>query len=234
MPLIFQYSLSRSPTTARRSRRTRGRRRRPVRLDLGQQPARAEADRPRGVGVDLVAVLRPTAGTWARGGCGPTPRRRSARGRSCSACRTRSTSGMKFEMSELPPGLVWKWKMRSCFSQASKHSSAIASVSSSHVPGVGVAAEQERRLQRHHARLAGELQRLARHLRVARQERDPDRGQDAVVGRRRVHDDVVEVEGDLVHRDAVVGHRERALDLELVHVVLHELGGRCGSRRPSA
>src|SRR4051812_41277091 len=28
-------------------------------LDLGQQPARAEADRPRGVGVDLVAVLHP-------------------------------------------------------------------------------------------------------------------------------------------------------------------------------
>src|SRR5262245_46286711 len=28
-------------------------------LDLGQQPARAEPDRPRGVGVDLVAVADP-------------------------------------------------------------------------------------------------------------------------------------------------------------------------------
>ena len=49
-----------------------------------------------------------------------------------------STSGMKLLMSELPPGLVWKWKIRSCFSHASKHSSASASVSSSHVPGSGL------------------------------------------------------------------------------------------------
>ena len=41
-------------------------------------------------------------------------------------------------MSELPPGLVWKWKTRSCFSQASKHSSASALVSSSHDPGSGL------------------------------------------------------------------------------------------------
>ncbi len=137
-----------------------------------------------------------------------------------------STSGMKFEMSELPPGLVWKWKIRSCFSQTSKHSSAIARVSSSHVPGSGLPPSRKVVFSADDARLGRELQRLARHLRVARQERDPDRGEDAVVGRRRLHHDVVEVERDLVHRDAVVRHRERALDLELVHVVLHELGRR--------
>ena len=41
-------------------------------------------------------------------------------------------------MSELPPGLVWKWKTKSCFSHASKHLSAISCVSSSHVPGSGL------------------------------------------------------------------------------------------------
>ena len=41
-------------------------------------------------------------------------------------------------MSEFPPGLVWKWKMRSCCSQTSKHSSAIARVSSSHEFGSGL------------------------------------------------------------------------------------------------
>ena len=41
-------------------------------------------------------------------------------------------------MSELPPGLVWKWNIRSCFSQTSKHSSASARVSSSHVFGSGL------------------------------------------------------------------------------------------------
>jgi hypothetical protein len=45
---------------------------------------------------------------------------------------------MKFVMSELPPGLVWKWKIRSWRSQASKHSSASARVSSSHVFGSGL------------------------------------------------------------------------------------------------
>ena len=41
-------------------------------------------------------------------------------------------------MSQLPPGHVWKWKMKSCFSPASKHTSASALVSSSHAPGSGL------------------------------------------------------------------------------------------------
>src|SRR5919201_2990702 len=45
---------------------------------------------------------------------------------------------MKFEMSELPPGDVWKWKIRSCCSQTSKHSSASARVSSSQLLGSGL------------------------------------------------------------------------------------------------
>ena len=126
-------------------------------------------------------------------------------------------------MSELPPGLVWKWNIRSCFSQTSKHSSASARVSSSHVPGSGLPPSRNVVFSATTRDSRGELERLARHLGVARQERDPDRGQDAVVRRRRVHHDVVEVERELVDRHAVVGHRERPLDLELVHVVLDEL-----------
>src|ERR1044072_491282 len=49
-----------------------------------------------------------------------------------------STSGTELPKLELPPGLVWKWKTRSCCSQTSKHSSAIAVVSSSQVLGSGL------------------------------------------------------------------------------------------------
>src|SRR5207302_354420 len=41
--------------------------------------------------------------------------------------------------------------------------------------------------------------------------------------RGRVHHHVVEVERDLVHGHAVVRHRQRSLDVELVQVVLDEL-----------
>ena len=58
MPLIFQYSLMKSDHGSSEPKKTRSPPT-PVLLDLGQQPARAEADRPGGVGVDLVAVLHP-------------------------------------------------------------------------------------------------------------------------------------------------------------------------------
>ena len=41
-------------------------------------------------------------------------------------------------MSDVPPGLVWKWNIRSWRSQTSKHSSASARVSSSQEPGSGL------------------------------------------------------------------------------------------------
>ena len=41
-------------------------------------------------------------------------------------------------MSELPPGLVWKWKTRSCSSAASKQASAISRVASSQPSGFGL------------------------------------------------------------------------------------------------
>ena len=58
MPLSFQYSLSKSDHGSSEPKNTRSPPT-PVLLDLGQQPARAEPDRPRGVGVDLVAVAHP-------------------------------------------------------------------------------------------------------------------------------------------------------------------------------
>ena len=225
MPLIFQYSLTKSDhgssepkkhAVAADARASRSRSAASARRSRSPTRCRCRpCSRP-----------APTAGTWAPGGCGPTPRRRSARGRSCSACRSASTSGMKFVMSELPPGLVWKWKTRSCFSQASKHSSAIAASPRPTSSGLGLPPSRKVVLS---ATTRDSLASLSA-LRVISALRGRNETQiaaeDAVVGRRGLHHDVVEVEGDLVHRDAVVGHRERALDLELVHVVLDELGGR--------
>src|SRR3954447_3351188 len=191
-------------------------------LDLGQQPARAEADRPRRVGVDLVAVLHPL----------------QELGHEPDVARHAAAEVHQVDLAALAIGLDERDEVVDVGVAARRGVEVehqvvlLADVEALVgqglrlvVPGarVRVAAEQERRLQRHDARLARQLERLARELGVAGQERHPDRRQDAVVRRRRVHHDVVEVERQLVDRHAVVGHRERPLDLEEVHVLLHEV-----------
>src|SRR5689334_2154472 len=144
-------------------------------LDLGQQPARAEADRPGGVGVDLVAVLDPL----------------QELGHEADVARHPAAEVHEVDLAALAVLL----HQRNVVRDVGVGARARVEVADEIVlladvealvgdrlgllvprPGVGVAAEQEGRLQGDHARLARELQRLARHLRVARQERDPDRG----------------------------------------------------------
>ena len=142
---------------------------------------------------------------------------------------------MKFEMSELPPGLVWKWKIEVVLLAGVEALVGDAPcVSSSHDPGSGLPPSRKVVFSATTRDSPASFSALRVISALRGRNETQMRGQDAVVGRRRLHDHVVEVEGDLVDRDAVVGHRERPLDLELVHVVLHELRRASGSRRPSA
>ena len=85
--------------------------------------------------------------------------------------------------------------------------------------GVGVAAQEEGRLEADDPGLAAVLERLERVLAVARQERDPQQAADAVARGGGLHHDRVEGERLLGLRDAVVRHAQAALDAVLVHVL---------------
>src|SRR3954469_19132047 len=162
-------------------------------LDLGQQPARAEADRPRGVGVDLVAVLHPLEELRDEP---DVARHAAAEVDQVDLAALAVALDERDEVADVRAAARARVEVEDEVVLLADVEALVGEGAGLVVPGagVGVATEQEGRLERDDARLRGELQRLARQLGVARQERDPDRGQDAVVGRRRVHDDVVEVE----------------------------------------
>src|SRR4051812_9772647 len=191
-------------------------------LDLGEQPAGPEADRPRGVGVDLVAVLHPLQELRDEP---DVARHAAAEVHEVDLATLSVALDERDEVRYVRVAAGARMEVEDQVVLLADVEALVGDRASLVVPRarIGVAAEQEGRLQRHDPRVARQLQRLARHLRVARQERHPDRREDPVVRRRRLHHDVVEVERDLVHRHAVVRHGQCPLDLELVHVVLHEL-----------
>src|SRR3954449_1800726 len=166
-------------------------------LDLGQEPARAEPDRPRRVGVDLVAVADPLQELRDEPDVARHP---AAEVDEVDLAALAVRLDERDEVRDVRASPGARVEVEDEVVLLADVEALVGDRARLVVPRVRVrvAAEQERRLQRHHARLARELQGLARHLGVARQERDPDRGEEAVVRRRRLHHDVVEVEADLV------------------------------------
>src|SRR5215207_9570596 len=162
-------------------------------LDLGQKPAGAETDRPRRVGVDLVALPDPLQ----------EPRHELDVARHAAAeVHEVDLAALAVALDEGDEVVDVRAPARAGV-EVEHEVVALADVEALVrerprlvVPAVrvGVAAEQERRLERHYARLGRELERLARQLRVARQD-----------------------------RHAVVGDRERPFDLEEVHVAPDEV-----------
>src|SRR5919199_404608 len=135
-------------------------------LDLGQQPARAEPDRPRRVRVDLVAVLHPLQELRDE----------------ADVARHPAAEVHEVDLAALPVPLDERDEVRDVRVAAGARvevedqvvlladvEALVGDRARLVVPAVRirVAAEQKRRLQRDDPRLARELQGLARHLRVA-------------------------------------------------------------------
>src|SRR5262249_40805702 len=150
-------------------------------LDLGEQPARAETDRPRRVGVDLVAVLHPleelrdeldVAGDAA------------AEVDQVDLAALAVALDERDEVVDVRVAPRTRVEVEDEVVFLADVEALVGKLERVLVPRprVRVAAEQEGRLERDDARLACQLERLAGHLGVARKERDPDRREHAIVG----------------------------------------------------
>ena len=141
-------------------------------LDRPHQPARGEADGPAGVGVDALAggdpVEEPTADQLD---VAATCRRRGARGGWRRRRRSARRAGSTWSMSDEPPGEVWTWTTRSCSRAAAK----IRSMPGWQSGVGGSATEQEAQLERPHAGLTDERERLLGALDVVGAGRHPQR-----------------------------------------------------------
>src|SRR5436309_12580790 len=149
-------------------------------LDLGEQPARAEADRPRGVGVDLVALLDPLQELRHQPN---VARHAAAEVDEVDLAALAVLLDERDEVRDVRAPARARVEVEDEVVLLADVEALVGQLLRLLVPGrrVGVAAEEERRLERDDPRLARVGERLARHLRVARQERDPDRGEDPVV-----------------------------------------------------
>src|SRR4051794_40060714 len=141
-------------------------------LDLGQQPPRAEADRPRRVGVDLVAVLHPLEELRDEPDVAGHP---AAEVHEVDLAALAVLLHQRDEVRDVRVAARARVEVEDQVVLLADVEALVGERARLLVPRVRVrvAAEQERHLQRHDARLARQLERLARHLRVARQERDP-------------------------------------------------------------
>src|SRR3954447_6504861 len=149
-------------------------------LDLGQQPPRAEADRPGRVGVDLVAVLHPLQELRDEPDVARHP---AAEVHEVDLAALAVALDERDEVRDVRAAARARVEMEDEVVLLADVEALVGERAGLVVPraGVGVAPEEERRLERDDARLGDQLQRLARQLGVAREERDPDRGEDAVV-----------------------------------------------------
>src|SRR3954447_1158467 len=137
-------------------------------LDLGQQPPRPEPDRPRRVGVDLVAVLHPLQELRDEADVAGHP---AAEVHEVDLAALAVRLDERDEVRDVRVPARARVEVEDQVVLLADVEALVGDRAGLVVPGarVGVAAEQERRLQRDHARLARELERLARHLGVARQ-----------------------------------------------------------------
>src|SRR4051794_7652547 len=146
-------------------------------LDLREQPARSEADRPRRVGVDLVALLDPLQELRDEL---DVARHAAAHVDEVDLAALAVLLDERDEVAEVRVPARARVEVEHEVVLLGDVEDLVGDRLRLLVPGVriGVAAEQERRLQRDDPRLGCELQRLPRALGVARQERHPDRGED--------------------------------------------------------
>src|SRR4051812_28857438 len=148
-------------------------------LDLREQPPRAEPDRPRRVGVDLVAVLHPLQELRDEP---DVARHAAAEVHEVDLAALAVLLDERDEVRDVRVAAGARVEVEDQVVLLADVEALVGDRARLLVPRVGVrvAAEEERRLERHDARLGRERQGLARHLRVARQERDPDRREDPV------------------------------------------------------
>src|SRR3954451_19831502 len=128
-------------------------------LDLGQQPARAEADGPRGVGVDLVALLAPVQELRDEL---DVARHAAAHVDEVDLAALAVLLDERDEVAEVRVAARARVEVEHEVMLLADVEARVGERGRLLVPRVriGVAAEQERRLQRHDALLADELERL--------------------------------------------------------------------------
>src|SRR3954454_12188691 len=132
-------------------------------LDLGQQPAGAEADRPRRVGVDLVAVLHPLQELRDEP---DVARHAAAEVHEVDLAALAVALDERDEVRDVRVAAGARVEVEDEVVLLADVEALVGDRARLVVPRVRVrvAAEQERRLKRHDARLGGELQRLAGEL----------------------------------------------------------------------
>src|SRR3954468_457643 len=138
-------------------------------LDLGEQPARAEPDRPRRVGVDLVAVLHPLQELRDEPDVARHP---AAEVHEVDLAALAVALDERDEVRDVRAAAGTRMEVEDEVVLLADVEALVGDRARLVVPRarVRVAAQQERRLERDDARLRRELERLAGELRVARQE----------------------------------------------------------------
>src|SRR3954463_14546611 len=134
-------------------------------LDLGEQPARAEPDRPRRVGVDLVAVLHPRQELRDEP---DVPRHAAAEVHEVDLAALAVALDERDEVRDVRVAARARVEVEDEVVLLADVEALVGQGPRLLVPGagIGVAAQQECRLERHDAALGRQLERLARELRV--------------------------------------------------------------------
>ncbi len=186
----------------------------PSPLDLGREPARREADRPRGVGVDALALLDPVEEAPAHEldvAAHATAEVDEVDGHAIAVAIDQvsdpvDVGGCSGRGVDVDDEVVLLGHGEDAIELRRA------------VGVVGRAAEEEGGLERAHPALPGQGERPLGALGVVGLRRDPQRARDPLVGRGGLEHEVVQRERDLGVGHAVVRHDERALGALLVEV----------------